>query len=83
MYTPVNPCKPQIYYIKVGFNGVKIIYACFHDDMSNENSDQNKKKKNKNFYRKNSFFDGKFVSIYLNSHVNACQIRSWPYKWNP
>ena len=25
----VYPCKPQFYYIKVGFNGVKIIYVCF------------------------------------------------------
>ena len=25
----VYPCKPQFYYIKVGFNGVKIILACF------------------------------------------------------
>ena len=27
----VYPCKPQIYYIKVGFKGVKIISACFRD----------------------------------------------------
>ena len=27
----VYPCKPQFYYIKVGFKGVKIIYACFRD----------------------------------------------------
>ena len=27
----VYPCKPQFYYIKVGFKGVKIIKACFHD----------------------------------------------------
>ena len=26
------PCKPQFYYIKVGFKGVKIILACFRDD---------------------------------------------------
>ena len=25
----VYPCKPQFYYIKVGFKGVNIIYACF------------------------------------------------------
>ena len=25
----VYPCKPQFYYIKVGFEGVKIIQACF------------------------------------------------------
>ena len=25
------PCKPQFYYIKVGFKGVKIIQACFLD----------------------------------------------------
>ena len=27
----VYPCKPQFYYIKVGFKGVKIIQACFRD----------------------------------------------------
>ena len=26
------PCKPQFYYIKVGFEGVKIIWACFRDE---------------------------------------------------
>ena len=29
----VYPCKPQFYYIKVGFKGVKIIYTCFRDDV--------------------------------------------------
>ena len=28
----VYPCKPQFYYIKVGFKGVKIIQACFRDE---------------------------------------------------
>ena len=28
----VYPCKPQFYYIKVGFKGVKIIQVCFHDE---------------------------------------------------
>ena len=27
----VYPCKPQFYYIKVGFKGIKIIYACICD----------------------------------------------------
>ena len=27
----VYPCKPQFYHIKVGFNGVNIIQACFRD----------------------------------------------------
>ena len=27
----VYPCKPQFYYIKVGFKEVKIIQACFRD----------------------------------------------------
>ena len=27
----VYPCKPQFYYIKVGFKGIKIIQACFRD----------------------------------------------------
>ena len=29
----VYPCKPQFYHIKVGFKGVKIIKACFRDEM--------------------------------------------------
>ena len=29
--TNVYPCKPQFYYIKVGFKGVKFIKACFRD----------------------------------------------------
>ena len=31
------PCKPQFYYIKMGFKGVKIIQACFRDDKSHSN----------------------------------------------
>ena len=27
----VYPCKPQFYYIKVGFKGVRIIKVCFRD----------------------------------------------------
>ena len=27
----VYPCKPKFYYVKVGFNGVKLIKACFRD----------------------------------------------------
>ena len=27
----VYPCKPQFYYIKVGFKGVKIIKVCLRD----------------------------------------------------
>ena len=27
----VYPCKPQFYYIKVGFKGVKIILVCFRN----------------------------------------------------
>ena len=27
----VYPCKPQFFYINVGFKGVKIIQACFRD----------------------------------------------------
>ena len=29
----VYPCKPQFYYIKVGFKRVKIIKACFRDEV--------------------------------------------------
>ena len=37
----VYPCKPQFYYIKVGFKQVKIIYACFRDVfMRTTKSDQ-------------------------------------------
>ena len=30
----VYPCKPQFYYIKVGFKGVKIIQICFRDEIN-------------------------------------------------
>ena len=33
--TNVYPCKPQFYYIKVGFKAVKIIQACFRDGSAN------------------------------------------------
>ena len=29
----VYPCIPQFYYIKKGFKGVKIIQACFRDEL--------------------------------------------------
>ena len=29
----VYPCKPQFYYIKVGFKGVEIIQACFRNSL--------------------------------------------------
>ena len=29
----VYPCKPHFFYIKLRFKGVKIIWACFHDDI--------------------------------------------------
>ena len=28
----VYPCKPQFYYVKVGFKEVKIIWVCFRDE---------------------------------------------------
>ena len=37
------PCKPQFYYIKVGFKGVKIISACFRDVASIVKAKVNKK----------------------------------------
>ena len=33
----VYPCKPQFYYIQVGFKGVKIIQVCFHDGVFDPN----------------------------------------------
>ena len=30
------PCKPRFYYIKVGFKGVKIMWACFRDAIGKE-----------------------------------------------
>ena len=29
----IYPCKPQFYYIKVGYKGVKIIWVCFYDEI--------------------------------------------------
>ena len=34
----VYSCKPQFYYIKVGFKGVKIIWACFRDALHTKTS---------------------------------------------
>ena len=34
----VYPCKPQLYYIKVGFKVVKIISACFRDVLKKSSS---------------------------------------------
>ena len=33
----IYPCKPQFYYIKVGFKGVKIIQVCFRDVFRGSN----------------------------------------------
>ena len=33
----VYPCKPQFYYIKVGFKGVKIKWVCFRDVLLSTN----------------------------------------------
>ena len=31
----VYPSQPQFYYIKVGFEGIKIIQVCFRDELRN------------------------------------------------
>ena len=49
----VYPCKTQVYYIKVGFKGVKIIKACFPDGIS---SSQLENKKTVHFLFKPSIF---------------------------
>ena len=36
----VYPCKPQFYYIKVGFKGVKIIKSCFRDATRRRDGEQ-------------------------------------------
>ena len=30
----IYPCKPQFYCIKVGFRGIKTIWACFRDEVT-------------------------------------------------
>ena len=37
-----HPCKPQFYYIKVGFKGVKIIKVRFRDEFLENSSDSSK-----------------------------------------
>ena len=37
MKTNVNPCKPQFYYIKVGFKGGQNYIGVFRDDMLSTN----------------------------------------------
>ena len=36
----IYPCKPQFYYIKVGFEGVKFIWACFRDAKLNSKKNE-------------------------------------------
>ena len=36
----VYSCKPQFYYIKVGFTGVKIIQVCFRDGFKGKTTDE-------------------------------------------
>ena len=43
----VYPCKPEFYYIKVGFKGVNIIQACFRDEKKKKQTKKIKKKKKK------------------------------------
>ena len=43
----IQSCKPQFYYIKVGFKGAKIIQACFRDDLQR-------------FYHRQSEFKSKY-----------------------
>ena len=40
MKNNIYPCKPQFYFIKVGLKGVKIILACFRNEIENVMSDQ-------------------------------------------
>ena len=35
----IYPCKPQLYYIIVGFKGIKTIKACFRDAMLKQGPD--------------------------------------------
>ena len=44
----VYPCKPQFYYIKVGFKGVKIIQACFRDEDPGYDAERRKMKHHEN-----------------------------------
>ena len=37
----IHPCKPQFYYIKVGFKGVKIIKVCFRDGLLSVSKSEN------------------------------------------
>ena len=66
----VYPCKPQFYYIKVGFKGFKIIQACFRGE--NKRLIWNQRCMKKELYQRNHY-GGKRVSqaeIRLQAHVN-------------
>ena len=43
----VYPCKPQFYYIKVGFKGINIIKACFRDGYGDRRPADKKKRQTK------------------------------------
>ena len=54
----VYPCKPQFYYIKVGFKGVKTIKVCFRDWLAIKRSKNNSCKK---------VFRGNLLNFYFTS----------------
>ena len=61
----VYPCRPEFYYIKVGFNGVKIIKACFHDGLNTVERDVKKKHTKKNIKSSPSSSSLSSLSIYV------------------
>ena len=67
-------CKPQFYYIKVGFKGVKIIRACFRDEKRNTQT-HTKKKKKKTENRKGRIW--RFFSM-INLLIQTTNVHSRP-----
>ena len=50
----IYPCKPQFYYIKVGFKGVKNIKVYFRDDEVVTTADSHTKHNNKTTSKTNT-----------------------------
>ena len=57
------PCKPQFYYIKVGFKGIKIIEACFRDANWTIHSDDNQGRNQDYFKGVSNFWVRLFAQI--------------------
>ena len=77
----VYPCKPQFYYIKVGFKGVKIIETCLRDEWQNKHAIRNYRLTMQLFIVKlHMFRTGVFCDLAVSDLINIQYGNCWMYK---